>query len=98
MRACVDAERRAARTPEEARAFREKLRAQFERVPDVSKAMLSQDPEIVASLSDPMVLAALKDAIQMGDAELEQKYGGNEKLMRVVKKMLGAGKPPGEGA
>lgn len=97
MRACVAAERRANRSPEEAREFREKLRAQFERVPDVSKALLSQDPEVIASLSDPMVLAALKDAIQMSDAELEKKYGGNRALMRVLKKLLGSGKPP-EGA
>ena len=96
MRDCVAAERRACRTPEEALAFRARLRAQFSRVPDLAKGLLADDPEVVAAMSDPLVLAAMKDAIQMSDEELERKYGANERLMRVVKKLLEAGKPPTE--
>ena len=99
MRECVAAERLASSAgPEAAKSFRERLRRQFDRMPDVSR-ILTEDPEVAAALSDPLVLAAFKDAIQLGEAELEKKYGGNERVMLVVRKLLSAGgKPPPKGS
>ena len=103
MRECVAAERLASSAgPQAAAAFRERLRAQFDSIPDVSK-ILTEDPEVAAALSDPLVLAAFKDAIQLGEAEMEAKYGGNERVMLVVRKLMmsakGGGKrPPPKGS
>jgi len=88
MRDCVAAERAASLAgPEAARRFREQLRSQFDRIPDVSK-VLAEDPDVAAALSDPLVLAAFRDAIRMGEEELEKKYGANPKVMLMVRKLL----------
>ena len=94
MRDCVAAERAASLAgPEAAARFRERLRRQFDSIPDVSK-VLTEDPEVAAALSDPMVLAAFKDAMQMSEEELEKKYGSNPKVMLVVRKLLSVKRDP----
>jgi hypothetical protein len=93
MRECVAAERLASSAgPEAAKLFRERLRKQFDGIPDVSK-ILTEDPEVAAALSDPLVLAAIKDAIRLSESEMEQKYGGNERVMLVVRKLFAAQRP-----
>lgn len=92
MRECVSAERLASsRGPEAGKQFRERLRAQFDGIPDVGK-ILTEDPQVAAALSDPLVLAAFKDAIGMSEEEMEKKYGGNEKVMLVVRKLFASRK------
>jgi hypothetical protein len=93
MRECVAAERLASSAgPEAVKRFRESIRDQFDRVPDVFKILneVNEDPKVAAALADPLVLAAVKDAFQLGPAEMEKKYGGNEGVMLLVRKLLPA--------
>lgn len=89
MRLWVAEEQRVSHDPARAADLRRRLRAHFDSAPDV--AALLSDPEVGPSLSDPLVLAALKDAMAIGPAKAMEKYGGNERVMRVLRKLAEVG-------